>query len=492
MHQIHSNNFQRARYQVASNFLSGRRLCSSPRGRASLWLLGLWLLVPATVRADGVDAYLNHQLRELHIPGLAFAVVRDGRVIRTGAYGWANVELGVSTSTGTVFEIGSVTKQFTTAAIMMLVQDGKLGLDDPLNKHLRGVPPAWSRITIRHLLTHSSGIQNYLEVPDLESETFRPGTTHDNIARLFFTKLQLEFEPGETWSYSNSGYLLLGNVIEKVTGQSYWSFLDQRIFKPLKMNATRSSEPSALIPKRAAGYEWNGKSFENRPALHENAYAAGSIVSTVGDMAKWDAALNGEMYLQRSSLAEMWTTLKIRDGSSPPINYGFGWFTDRYHGQRLIQHTGGTPGFSSAFFRFPDNHLTIIILTNRSDRVIDQVAIDLAGMFDSNLARPPMNAKDPDPAGSRRLQETLLNLKAGKVNPDLFTPAMQKFLTTSTGKSVWAWLFADGELQAFRFSEAEDFDGQRTLRYRVVLGGATRWFSFGLTPQNTIARIVWW
>lgn len=450
------------------------------------------LFVPTVAKPDRLDLYVNRQLRELHIPGLALVVVHHGRIIRKGGYGSANLELNVPVRTETVFEIGSVTKQFTAAAIMMLVQEHQIGLEDSLSKYLDGVPPAWRGVTIRQLLTHSSGIQNYLDVPNLENETFREGVTHDDIARMFFAKLPLEFEPGETWSYSNSGYLLLGNVIEKVSGRSYWEFLDQRIFKPLGMRATRSTEPHALVKARAAGYEWIGTKFENRPALHENAYAAGSIVSTVGDMAKWDAALYREDLLRRTSMIQMWTAAKTRNGAMFPLNYGFGWFLDRYHGHRMIQHTGGTPGFSSAFFRFPDDHLTIIILTNRSDRVIDQLAINIAGMYQKDLARPQVTKKDPDPETSRKLRQVLLDLNAHKADPSSFTPAMQKFLATSTGKGVWEWLFADGEMKSFQFSEAEDLEDHRTLRYQVRLGDAARWFSFVLTRENKIAQIVWW
>jgi CubicO group peptidase (beta-lactamase class C family) len=459
--------------------------------RTVVILLLSWLSVSA--RADDVDAYIEAQMRQLHIPGVSLAVVRDGRIAKLHSYGLANVELNVPVANGTVFEIGSITKQFTGAAIMMLVQEGKVGLDEKIGKYLAGVPEAWSGVTIRHLLTHSSGIQNYLLVPGLFEATARPGQSHDDIARLFFARLQqLEFQPGETWAYSNTAYILLGNIIEKASGKSYWEFLDERIFRPLGMQASRSGEPATIIQGRAAGYEWTGNSLKNRPALTENAYGAGSIVSTTGDLAKWDAALYGEKLLKRSSLDQMWTPARAAGGAISPINYGFGWFVDTYHGHRVIAHTGGTPGFSSAIYRFTDDKLTVILLTNHADRVIDHLAIDVAGMYVPGLARPKVLEADPDASTSQMLKKTLVGLCAGKSDPNQFTPAMQLFLKTAIGKEVWPWVCADGEIGSFTLGESERTGDGRILRYKAVLGNATRWFSFTVTPEGKIAQILWW
>jgi CubicO group peptidase (beta-lactamase class C family) len=324
-------------------------------------------------------------------------------------------------------------------------------------------------------------------------ETARPGRSHDDIARLFFARLQqLEFQPGETWAYSNTGYLLLGNVIEKASGKSYWDFLDERIFKPLGMRQSRSGEPATIIQGRAAGYEWTGSSFRNRAALTENAYGAGSIVSTAGDMAKWDAALYGEKLLKRSSLNQMWMPARAAGGAIAPINYGFGWFVDTYHGHRVVAHTGGTPGFSSAMYRFTDDKLTVILLTNHADRVIDQLAIEVAGMYVPALARPKRLQADADAGTSQMLKKTLVGLCAGKADPSLFTPAMQLFLKTAIGKEVWPWVCSDGEIRSFTLGESERIDDGRVLRYKAMLGNATRWFSFTLTAEGKIAQILWW
>jgi D-alanyl-D-alanine carboxypeptidase len=253
------------------------------------------------VKADQIDDYIATQMQHLHVPGVSLAVVRDGRTIKAQGYGFANLELKAPATKETVYEIGSTSKQFTAAAIMMLVEDGKVHLDDSITKYFPEAPQAWRGIMIRHLLSHTSGIQNHVAVPhwldvfrtNLAFETAPP---RDELLKMFF-KLPIEFQPGESWAYDNTGYYLLGIIIEKASGKSYWQFLDERIFKPLGMIATRNTDPQPIIPNRASGYEWKNDHFENRPVLLPAiAFSAGSFLSTVEDMAKWDAALNGENF----------------------------------------------------------------------------------------------------------------------------------------------------------------------------------------------------
>ena len=186
-----------------------------------------------------------------HLPGLALAVVRDGRIETIRTYGRANVERDAPVTRETVFEIGSMTKQFTAAAVMMLVEDGRLRLDESIATYLPEVPARWRAITVRHLLTHTSGLQEYLSVPWLPDQAHALG--HREMTRLFASRVAQEFAPGETWACSNTGYLLLGDIIDRVSGRSYWEFLRARIFDRAGMRATRSSEPRAFIPRRAAG-----------------------------------------------------------------------------------------------------------------------------------------------------------------------------------------------------------------------------------------------
>jgi len=464
--------------------------------RAIVIALLVGFAAPISGNADKIDDYIATQLQRLHIPGASVAVVRDGKIIKAQGYGFANLELKASATKDTVYEIGSNTKQFTAAAIMMLVAEGKVQLDEAITKYFPEAPKAWRGITVRHLLNHTSGIQNHVAVPHWldvfrTNLAFETTPARDELLKMFF-KLPLEFQPGESWAYDNTGYYLLGIIIEKASGKSYWQFLNERIFKPLGMNATRNADPQPVIPNRASGYEWKNDHFENRPILLPAiAFSAGSLLSTVEDMAKWDAALYTEKLLKKSSLDRMWTAAQTNGGADAPFNYGFGWFIDRYHGHRLVQHSGGTPGFSSVIYRFLDDKLTIVILTNHADRILDQLAIDLAGICLPALKRPDANS-DPDPATTAMLKDVLSDLLSEKYDHASFTPAMRIFLSTATGKSFWKWFAEHGTLGSFIFSDREDKEDGCVLRYKVNLGGNWYWFSVNMTRDGKIAQIYWW
>jgi len=450
----------------------------------------------AIAKADKIDDYVSARMRQLHIPGLSLAVVRAGRVTKAQGYGIANLELSAHATRETVYEIGSNTKQFTAAAIMMLVEEGKIHLEDPVTNYFPEAPEAWRTITIRHLLSHTSGIQNHVAVPhwmdvfktDLAFET---SPARHELLKMFF-RLPLEFQPGETWAYDNTGYYLLGIIIEKVIGKSYWQFLDDRIFKPLDMRSTRSTDPQPLVPNRASGYEWKNDRFENRPILLPAiAFSAGGLLSTIDDMVKWDAAFSSEKLLTKSSLNQIWTATLTNDGADAPFNYGFGWFVDSYHGHRLVQHSGGTPGFSSLIYRFIDDKLTIIILTNHSDMIIDELAIDIAGISLPVLKRPE-GKPDPNPMISAKSKQTVFGLLKGNYDTAAFTEPMRVFLNTATGKALWKWFADHGALSSFIFSDREEKRDGEVRRYKLSLGGNWYWFSVTTTNDGEIAQISWW
>ena len=464
---------------------------------AGLWILAMLTLGAAPMAsgkpADAVDRCVEAQLQRIHAPGGALAVVRNGKVLKARGYGLANVELGVPATPSTVFEIGSITKTFTAAAIVLLAEEGRLSLADPLAIHLTGLPQGWQGITIEQLLTHSSGVRNYLDVPGLLDETSRPGLTHDAVARLLIARLPLEFSPGATWTYSNSGYLLLGRVVEEASGMDYWRFLEERFFRPLGMTATRSSDPPFIVPGRAAGYEWNGERLQNRPALTESAFAAGSIVSTVLDLAKWDQALSRGAPLGASALERMWTPRRVQGGAVAPFAYGLGWFVETRRGRRIVLHDGGTPGFSSILYRALDDRTSVIILANHADAILEHLAFEVAGMYAPALAAPKGAARaDPDPATSRRLEAAVRGLLVGAPDLAAFTPAAGLFLRTPTSTSLWAWVAAGGFLESFSYDETEETTDGRVLRYRARVGGADRWFSITLAEDGRIARVYWW
>ncbi|HSK71400.1 MAG TPA: serine hydrolase domain-containing protein [Pyrinomonadaceae bacterium] len=458
----------------------------------------LLLFFCATVsgKEDEVDSYIQTEMRNLHIPAVSLAVVRNGQIVKAKGYGLANIEANSAATSKTVYEIGSMTKQFTAAAVMMLVEEDKVSLDDKITKYFPGAPDWWNQITVRHLLNHTSGIQNHVAVPDYldlfkTSITGKNFPSREEILKEFY-KLPSEFAPGETWSYDNTGYYLLGIIIEKASGKEFFQFLNERIFKQLGMNETRSTDSRPVVPNRASGYEWVNGAYENRPILAPFVpFSAGCILSTVEDLAKWDAALYGEKLLKKSSLEQMWTPAKTINGAMPSFDHGFGWFIENYRGQRDIHHSGGTLGFSSVIHRFVDDKLTIIILTNHADRIIDQMAINIAGIYVPALRRP-QEKTDSDPHITKRLREVMSGLLNGRHDPALFTPAMRIHLETATGKSWFKWYAYQGDLKDFTFSDREENGDYDTFRYKVILGNNSFWFSFKVMKDGRIAQIYWW
>jgi D-alanyl-D-alanine carboxypeptidase len=340
----------------------------------ALSCLAFSLLAPGS-HADPVEDYMKSEMAQRRIPGAALKVIQGGQAVKTAAYGVANLEHNVPVKPETVFEIGSITKQITAAAILLLAQDGKLSLDDKISRHLKDTPDTWRDVTVRHLLTHTSGIKTYTGLDGFELT--RNQTQEQLIEKL--ARLPVEFQPGESFKYCNSGYSLLGYIIANVSGKTYWDFLSERVFKPLGMNATTNRMPGLVIPNRASGYEQTNRVHINRDYDLTDIFAAGAIVSTVEDLAKWDAALNGESLLNAGSKEQMWTLSELNSGK--PTKYGFGWYVDTYEGRRNIGHGGSTSGFSASIQRFPDEKLTVILLTNGDGQAATPMAKKIASLY---------------------------------------------------------------------------------------------------------------
>ncbi len=333
------------------------------------------LVTANPVRADRVDDYIKSEMAKRQIPGVALKIIRDGKAVKTATYGLANVELRVPVRPETVFEIGSITKQFTAAGILLLAQEGKLSVHDKLSGHLKSIPNAWTNITVRHLLTHTSGIKSYTGLDGFE---LRRHLTQQQFIQAIAAQ-PIEFQPGDSWKYCNTGYNLLGFIIENVSGQTYWDFMYQRIFRPLGMNSTTNRLPGSIIPNRADGYEQTNHVLINRDYDLTDVFSAGAIASTIGDLAKWNAALDGEDILNAGSKEQVWTPAKLNDGK--PTKYGFGWFIDSLDGHRNIGHSGSTSGYSATLQRFPDDKLAVIILTNTDEQVATTLARKIATIY---------------------------------------------------------------------------------------------------------------
>jgi CubicO group peptidase (beta-lactamase class C family) len=364
-------------------------------------ILFSFLLLQSTsfLRADEVDAFVQQQMQKQRIPGLALLVVKDGQTLKSKGYGIANLEHQVPVKPETIFQSGSVGKQFTAAAVMMLVEEGKLALEDPIGKHLT-VPEGWRGITIRHLLTHTSGTGDYPQDMD-----YRKDYTEDELLQMV-TSQPLQFKPGEQWSYSNLGYITLGILIHKISGKFYGDFLQERVFRPLGMSATRIINEADIIPNRAAGYQIVKEEIKNQdwvaPIL--NTTADGALYFNIEDLAKWDAALYTEKLLKKSSLDEIWAPVTLGDGSAYP--YGFGWVVGEYNGHRRIEHGGGWQGFATHIARYVDDRLTVVALTNLAQANPSYFTHGVAGFYVPALALAKHSPIKIDPK--------LLQLYAGK------------------------------------------------------------------------------
>ena len=318
----------------------------------------------APSQIDAVDALVQKSMQLRQFPAASIAVIKDGRVIVAKGYGLADVEKSIKATDQTVYQLASVTKPFTAMATLMLVEDGKLSLDGKVTDILPGLPAAWSPVTVRHLLTHTSGIRSYTEAFGEHKVTNSQVFTHDQILALV-KDAPLQFAPGDRFAYCNTGYFLLGMIIEKVSGTSYGTFLAERIFKPLGMTSTSLDDYADARPVRARGYNTaNGQTTVAEHTHPSQPFAAGALVSNVLDMAKWDAALSARKLLKPASYDAMWTPMRFNDGKTSA--YAFGWQVDPFRGHPRQAHGGGITGFSTFVARLPDDKVTVIVLTNQT------------------------------------------------------------------------------------------------------------------------------
>ena len=319
-----------------------------------------------------VDQIIVGYLEENAIPGALVAVLDDGELAHTLAYGYADVEGAVPVTDSTVFEIGSISKQFLAAAVLVLAEEGRLGLDDPVHPYLPGLPSEWTGVTVRQLLTHTSGIPDYEEIASYD--VYRHRLTPEEVVQIAHSR-PVDFKPGTGFRYSNTGYFLLSRVVERIEGAPLGDVLQSRIFGPLGMTQTRMADPAAIVPHRASGY-WEDRrgSLINRPPIEPSStLGAGGLVSSAHDLARWDAALDGDEILSEASKRIMWTPVRLPDGSptrwpwGDPAPYGLGWEVTQYRGVLLQTHSGQTAGFVAQYMRFPDQGLSFVAFLNKYD-----------------------------------------------------------------------------------------------------------------------------
>ncbi len=356
---------------------------NSSNHRCLLLLTFILCSALAIAQSDAVDDYVKSEMTKQHIPGVALLVSRAGQAILTKGYGMANLELQVPVRPETIFQSGSMGKQFTATAVMMLVEEGKISLEDPLAKFFPDGPATWKQVTIRELLSHTAGFTDYPKNFDM-----RKDYTEQDLLKIV-EGIPLAYPPGIKWSYSNLGYLTLGLVIHRVSGEFYGDFLQERVFKLLGMTSTRIISEADIIPNRADGYVLVKGEIKNQewvsPKL--NTTADGSLYFDVVDLAKWDKALYTERLLKRTSLDQMWTVAKLKNGQPNSGHYGFGWFIGETKGHHFVEHEGAWQGFQTHIARFIDDKLTIVVLTNLGGSKPKVISDHVAEMYLSGEAK---------------------------------------------------------------------------------------------------------
>ena len=451
----------------------------------------LLFVAPCAAQPDTstkIDQYIKAEMQRQQIPGLSLAVVRNGKIALVKRYGFSNVEHQVPVKPETVFQSGSIAKQFTATAVMLLVEEGKLSLDDKINKYFADAPETWKNITVRHLLTHTSGMGDY--PPDMD---LRRDLTEDEYLALI-KSVPLAYQPGTKWDYSNLDYVTLGILIRKVTGNFYGDFLAERVFKPLGMTTARVISEADIVPNRAAGYRLVKGELKNQEWVSPstNTTADGSLYFTVSDLAKWDAALYTDKPLKQSSLAQMWTPVKLDDGRRKA--YGFGWHTDEIHHRRIVYHGGAWQGFKSFIVRFPDDQLTIIFFANLWETREFKLARGLTAIFYPEFALTTVQPlADREPQVTASVRRLLLQFARGTADPTLFPPEARAKLFPDQAIQIGASLNSLSLPVAIIYTneliERREETGLRIYRYVMTDLGTTLFCTVKLAKDDKIASL---
>jgi len=317
------------------------------------------------------EEYLAAQEEVNHFMG-SVLVAQKGKVLFNRSYGPANAEYDVANTSQTKFRLGSLTKQFTATAVLLLQQSGRLNVQDPISKYVETAPTTWKDVTVHHLLTHTSGIPSFTDLPGYMETWTVPSRPDETMLR--FRDLPLEFAPGTSFAYSNSGYIVLALIIENASGQRYEDFLRHNVFAPLDMKDSGHDTFAAILKHRASGFVWTDAGLEHAPYCDMDLpMGGGDLYSTVDDMYKWDRALYTDRLLSEESKMAMFTPNEYE--------YGYGWGISTMWGRVINSHGGGINGFSSQIMRFPEKDVFFVILSNQENAPVMQIGRDLMAIF---------------------------------------------------------------------------------------------------------------
>lgn len=443
-------------------------------------LVGCASSPPLTART--LAAVVTEEMTKQRYPGLAIAVVHRGRQIAAKGFGLANIEHSAPVTTQTVFQTASLAKQFTAVAVMLQVEDGKLALDDSISSFFPDAPAAWKAITVRHLLTHTSGIPDY-EDGKLD---YRKDYTEEELVKFAFG-LPLEFPAGLRWSYSNTTYILLGVIVRKVSGEFYGDVLRDRVFRPLGMKTARVISEEDIVMHRAAGYRLVGETLKNQewvaPAL--NTTADGSLYLSLLDWLIWEDALRKKAVLRATSWASVFTPVRLNSGKTYP--YGLGWELHDGRGPARYGHTGQWQGFSTAYLHAIDADLSVIALGNLAEGNPMKVAERVAHLHVPELLRPALPPPSPpDPALLARVRALLQATRSGTLRAAEFEYVGPGFFP-AVPLAHKKLLDESGPLERIELLEKQELGDDTVLKWRAVAGGKALLINLSITPNGKFA-----
>ena len=432
---------------------------------------------------EAVDRFILEEMERAKIPGMAIGIVRKGEVLAAKGYGLANVEHQVPVSAETIFQSGSVGKQFTAAAVMLLVQDGKLSLDDPITKFFTDAPEPWKRITVRHLLTHTSGIPDY----NAKSLDYRRDYTEDDLTRVAYD-LKLEFPPGLRWNYSNTGYVLLGILVHEVSGQFYGDVLRERVFTPLEMKTARVISEADIVPNRAAGYRLVADELKNQTwvAPQLNTTADGSLYVSINDMVAWSKGVSQKAVLGKNGWARVLEPARLNSGSRYP--YGLGWQIDTIAGQVRFHHGGSWQGFKTFLSRYEREDLTIIVLANLAQADTERIEEGIAAILMPSLARATPSRVTEDPKVRARLESLLVAAQKGGLSPTDFAYVRSGFFPDMA--AVYEQQLSKlGAPQRITLLSRKKLGDDQVYTYEAYFGDFPTLVTLGLAPDGRASQL---
>lgn len=419
----------------------------------------------ASARVDRIDSIVRQEMRTSKTPGMSLVILRKGKIVKVAGYGFGNLETKTRATADTVYENGSMGKMFTAATVMLLVEQGKINLEDPFSKYFPNSPTAWSSIKIRHLLNHTSGLPDYL------ANSVNLDFGHEYSIQEVLTevaKRPLDFPAGAAWSYSNTGYLALGFVLEKVSGKPYDELMKTMIFEPLGMRNTLINDIYKVIPNRAAGYfVQNGEVLKGEEKTQSfAAFPDGGMITTVVDLSKWDVAILDGKLLKPSSWDRMMSPGKLDTGRS--LTYGFGWFMRPAIGKRVVDHGGNMLGFNSYIYRDMTTQTTIITLANVGGLSARKVAERIAQEALPETRQVPSQSSAPSPLIAQKIRTATESWLTGKPNSALFSPDFVLSWNTDRLKATLRTAAKMGEIKAWTYQDSVPAGDEVLHRYLMT------------------------